>query len=181
MGFGVSGDLVRAAISDRGMTLSLLCVLEKVGYAPKLVLEAFIEPRESRRVISGTMAILSGLGGCDDGVRVRSFDEGGRSFSSSPSLTMVMEVVDRVLCDEGLFLRRFSGSLSRSFSFLGLLRSRSGSFLRRLGSTELDIATAGGGVAGGCYCSRAGLGVQEGGIFDVKLAPARLQSVVSWY
>jgi hypothetical protein len=115
---------------------------------------------------------------CDDGVPVRSLVEGGRSWASSPSLTMVMEVADRVLWEEGLFLRRFSGSLSRSLSFLGLLRSRSGSFLRRLGSEELNIATARGGVAGGCYCSRAGLGVREGGILDVNLAPARLPRVV---
>lgn len=54
------------------------------------------------------MAILIDLGVCDDGVRVRSLEEGGPSLASSPSLTMVMEVEDRVLCDEGLFLRRFS-------------------------------------------------------------------------
>jgi hypothetical protein len=75
--------------------LSLACVLDSVGY-DRLVFEALAEPREPRRSISGTTAILCDLDDCDDeDVRMRSTN--GRSRGRSPSGSSSFEVDERDL------------------------------------------------------------------------------------
>jgi hypothetical protein len=77
--------------------LSFACVLERVGY-DKLVLEAFAEPMELLRPISGTTAIFCDLADRDDDdVRMRSPE--GRSRGRSPSVSSLLEAEERVLRD----------------------------------------------------------------------------------
>lgn len=117
--------------------LSFACVLLNVGYA-RLDLDAFIEPREPLRCISGTTAILL----CDDDdVWVRS--PVGRPPSAS---SVLLEAEERVLRVLELLWRSRSLSRSRSFSLsrsldFGLLES----FLvrRRCVSDELMAAVCG--------------------------------------
>lgn len=129
---------------------SFAYVLDRVGYG-RLILEVFVDPSEPRRSISGTTAILYDLID-DDEVRTRS-DE-GRSRGRSPSSSS-LEAEERGLRVLELLWRSLSRSLSRSRSrsrslslVLGLVRSRSGSFLRRrCESEELNMLAAGGGAA----------------------------------
>jgi len=76
---------------------SFACVLDSVGY-DRLLLEAFAEPSEPLRSISGTTAILCDLDDCDDDdVRMRSPD--GRSRGRSSSASSSLEAEERVLRD----------------------------------------------------------------------------------
>ena len=95
VGSGVSVDL-RFSISEREYMFSLANVLESVGYG-KLVLEAFAEPSEPLRSISGTTAILCDLDDCDDDDVLRSRD--GRSRGRSASVSSSLEADERVLRD----------------------------------------------------------------------------------
>lgn len=121
--------------------LSFAWVLESVGY-DRLVLEAFAEPRELLRPISGTTAIFCDRD--DDDVRTRSPD--GRSRGLSPSVSSLLEADERVLRDLELLCRSRSFSLSRSRS---LLLGELESFLlrRRCVSDELMVCVRAGGCA----------------------------------
>lgn len=135
--------------------LSFAYVLECDGYG-KLILEVLSEPNEPRRPISGTTAILCDLEACEEArveveveVRTRSDEErlgrGGFSVSSSS-----LEADERVLRERLLLCRGRSLSLSLSLSFVReLLRSRSGSFLRRrCESDEFNMAARWRGAPG---------------------------------
>lgn len=146
---GASVDFLRSN-SSREYMFSFAYVLDKVGYG-KLVLEPFTEPMEPLRSISGTTAILCDLEDCDnDEVRKRSLE--GRSLGRSPSVSSSLEAEERGL--------RVLVLLWRSLSLLlGLLRSRSGSFLRRrCESDELNISMAWGGSIPWCDCEPGRLG-----------------------
>lgn len=83
----------RRAVSSRGeYRLSFACVLDSVGY-DRLLLEAFAEPNDPLRFISGTTAIFCDCD--DDDVRMRSVD--GRWRGRSSSLSSSLEAEERVL------------------------------------------------------------------------------------
>ena len=84
--------------SSLAYMLSLLYVLSTEGYG-KLILELFVEPRELRRVISGTMAILCDLEVMEEEeVRLmRSFEDRSRRRSCSDSSSL--DADERVLRD----------------------------------------------------------------------------------
>lgn len=137
--------------------LSFAYVLECDGYG-KLILEVLSEPNEPRRPISGTTAILCDLEACEEArveveVEVRTRSEEGRlgrgGFSVSSSS---LEADERVLRERLLLWRgrSLSLSLSLSLSFVReLLRSRSGSFLRRrCESEEFNMAARWRGAPG---------------------------------
>lgn len=125
--------------------LSLAYVLECDGYG-RLILEVLSEPNEPRRLISGTTAILCDLDVCEEAsvdvdveVRTRSvewrLDSGGSSVLVLVLVSSSLEAEERVLWERLLLWR--SRSRSRSLSLLReLLRSRSGSFLRRRCESE---------------------------------------------
>jgi len=82
---------------------SFACVLESVGY-DKLDREAFAEPNEPRRSISGTTAILCDLDRCECEVdEVRRCSPDGRWRGSSLSLvSSSLEADERVLREREL-------------------------------------------------------------------------------
>lgn len=132
---------------------SLACVFDSVGY-DKLLLDPFGEPIDGLLSISGTTAILCDFGVFDvddDDVR-RSFE--GLSWRRSRSSSLeVEELVLRDDLDDLLLCRSFLLSRSSSLSLLfGLVRSRSGSLLRRRGSEELSISACRGGDVRWCHC-----------------------------
>lgn len=90
---GVVVDFLLAA-SSRVYRLSFACVLDNVGYE-RLDREAFAEPREPRRFISGTTAILCDF--CNDEVRMRSVEGRSRGRWLWASSSSLVEAEERVL------------------------------------------------------------------------------------
>jgi hypothetical protein len=139
--WGAMAALARAG-SSRAYMLSFACVLERVGY-DRLLLEAFAEPSEPRRAISGTTAIFCDLDDCDDDdVRTRSVE--GRSRGRSPSASSLLDAEERVFRGLELLWRSLSFSRSRSRS-RSLLLGLPDSFLlrRRWVSDELIVSVGG--------------------------------------